>query len=171
VLTWATALGRRYCRRWVSLEAAAGAEADQDGNGEVCEPLRHVGRIVAGVENDEGRGPIGSETVEQVFELFHRNRRGILVGMQALDIDRGGPGVRSTVELGQPPVRPSSDNQLTSGVARRMLVVAALGTRFSVAARPDAQVDGVDRMLGGRHVPRQQPAQSRHVEVPLGKAS
>jgi hypothetical protein len=150
------------------VEATAGAEADQNDNGEGVQALRQLDRIVVGVKDDKRWGPPRSEPAEQLCDLFHGNRSGMLSGMHALDVERGGPAVRSRGALGQPLVRPPGDDRLPSGVARRMVGVTALGTGCRITG-PDAQVDGGDRMRIRCSVPRQHGPQGRHVEATLGQ--
>jgi len=50
-----------------------------------------------------------------------------------------------------------------------MVVVAALGRAFGVAARPGSHVHGKDRRVGGRQNARQQVAQPLGIHVTAGK--
>ena len=130
--------------------------------------MRHLGGVVASVEDEQRRRSIRREPADESGDLVHCRRVGVLPGMDALDVERGGPAIPGEGELSQPLVRPASDDRLSSRVARGMVVVAALRTGFGVAAGPDTQVDGVDRMPRAARV-ASVSAQGRHVEVPLGQ--
>jgi hypothetical protein len=67
-----------------------------------------------------------------------------LGGTDALYVHGRGPTLAHEVELGDELVGPSGDDRLAGGVARRMVIVAALGTSFRIAPRPHARVHGVD---------------------------
>ena len=55
------------------------------------------------------------------------------------------------------------------GMAGGMVVVAALGRAFGVAAWPGGHVHGKDRRVGGRQNARQQVAQPLGIDVTAGK--
>ena len=107
--------------------------------------MRHLGGVVAGVEDEQWRCTTARKMAEQVFALVHRDRVGVLAGMHALDVERGGPAVSLEAETGQPVIRPSGNDWLPGRVVRRVVVKAAVRNRLSVAARPDALVEGGDR--------------------------
>jgi hypothetical protein len=96
------------------------------------------------------------EGAEQVGDLFHGDDVGVLAWMDATHIERGRPAVLREAELGQPLVRPPGDNRLPGRVAGRVIVKAALRARLGVTARPDAQVNSVDRRTIAGRLPREQ---------------
>lgn len=70
----------------------------------------------------------------------------VLIRDDATDSQRCRPTGAAERELDEPGVVPASDDGLTVRVAIWMVIVPALRTRFRVAARPDARIDGI---LGG----------------------
>ena len=103
-------------------------------------------RIVAGVEDEEGPG-LGSWLLgEEGPDLLNGNGVGILGRWDAPDIARRSPAVPGEVELCQPLIRPPGNDRLPSRVPRGMIVKAPPRTRVGIAARPDAQVDRIDRL-------------------------
>ena len=50
-----------------------------------------------------------------------------------------------------------------------MVIKAAVRARLGIATGPDAQINSVDRLILRRHVPRQQCAEGRDVQVTLGQ--
>ena len=103
-------------------------------------------RVVAGVEDEQGRGRGCRSPRHERRDLLDRDGVGVLARMDTAHVERGGPTVAVEAELGQPLVGPPSHDRLPGGVARRMVVEAACGAGLGIAARPDAQIDGVDRL-------------------------
>ena len=102
-------------------------------------------------------------------DLRNRDGGGVLGGMHPADIERDGPTVPREGELGQPLVGPSGNNRLPSRMTGGMVVVASLGTGFGIAAGPDAQVNGVDRLAVSGGVLRQRRPQELEVDATLGQ--
>jgi hypothetical protein len=67
-----------------------------------------------------------------------------LGGADALHVHGSGPTLAHEVQLCDELVGPACDDGLPGGVARRMVVVAALGAGFRIASGPHARVHGVD---------------------------
>ena len=71
---------------------------------------------------------------------------GLLLRMYARYVHRSRPALADEVELRDELVGPSGYDGLPGGVARGMVVEAALGATFRVAPRPYAHVHGKDGM-------------------------
>jgi hypothetical protein len=115
-----------------------------------------VGGVIARVEDEQRRWTFVREAAEQVGDLFHGDDVGVLAWMDAPHIERGSPAVLREAELGQPLVRPPGHDRLPGRVAGRVIVKAALRARLGVTARPDAQVNSVDRRTIAGRLPREQ---------------
>ena len=150
----AAAVGGRRGR--VGVEAAVAPQAHQDGGAGVRQPQRQLERVVAGVEDEQRRRAVGRVMAQEALDLLDGDGLGVLGRVDALHVERRRPALAREAELGEPLVRPAGDDRLAGRVARRMVVVAALGAGLGVAARPDAAVDGVDRLAVGQRVARQQ---------------
>jgi hypothetical protein len=88
-----TTFGRRGYGRWIGVEAAVGAEANHHRNGGLSQRLGQLGRVVAGIKDEQRRCTIPREAVEQVLDLVHRDHVGVLTRMHPSHIKRGGPAV------------------------------------------------------------------------------
>jgi hypothetical protein len=107
--------------------------------------------------------------VQKRFHLLGSHFIGVLRRAHALHIEGGGPTLADEVELGDKLVGPSSHDGLTGRVARRMIIVAALGTRLRIAAIPHAHVHGVDGRCSAsssKRMANEQSPQSFGVYVP-----
>lgn len=95
---------------------------------------------------------------------------GVVLGrMPAPRVEGRPPALPRDAEVCQPLGVPLGADRLAGGLARRVGVVAALGASLGVAARPDAQVDGRDRLTAGPRVLRHQGAEGRHVPPAVGE--
>jgi hypothetical protein len=89
--------------------------------------------------------------------------------MQAAGIHRRGPGVAVEAELADPLEGPAGDDRLAGRVAGGVVVVAALGGAFGVAARPGGDVGGEHQRVGVRQRAGKQVAESLGVDAPAGQ--
>jgi hypothetical protein len=91
--------------------------------------------------------------------------------MDAQGVHWGSPALADEIELCYELVSPSGHDRLPRRVARRMVVVSALGAALRVAAIPHAHVHGVDgRLVFGpsqRDFPSEQVAQGLGVYGPV----
>jgi hypothetical protein len=165
----AATLGGRHCWWRVGIEAAVGTQADQNGNGELLQPLGHLGRVVARIKDEQRYRPVRRRSADDSRDLRDRHGIGVLTRMHPSHIKRGGPAIAREVELSQPLVRPARDDRLPGGVAGGMVIKAAVWARLGIATGPDAQINSVDRLILRRRVPRQQCAEGRDVQVTLGQ--
>ena len=147
MLARAAALRRRHRWRRVGVKAAVGAQADEDGNGGLGQALRQLRRVVAGVEDEQGRWPrLPGAWLSRALICSTATVLAFSVGWTRRTSSGAVQLSRVEAELGQPLVRPPGDDRLPGRVAGGMVVKAALRTGLGVAAGPDAQVDGVDRL-------------------------
>ena len=134
----------------VAVEAAPGAQADEDLARAPLQSLLHLDGVVARIE-DEHRGNVGPTRrkgpAQKRPHLLGGDHVGVLFGSDASHVHGGGPALAHEVELGDELVGPPSDDRLAGRVPRRMVVVSALRTRLGVAAVPHAGVHGVDGSL------------------------
>src|ERR671912_534137 len=111
----------------IGVEAATRPQTEEDLARPSLKPLLHLDGIVTGVEDEqEGRGLFLSESTQQSLHLLGSDQVGVLHGMDTLHIHGGTPTLADEVELGDELVGPSGYDGLASGVAGRMVVVAAL---------------------------------------------
>jgi hypothetical protein len=151
-------------------EAAVGAQADEDGDRGLGQALRQLRGIVAGVENEQGRRLSRRPPRQKRRDLLSGDGVGVLSWMDTAHVEGDSPAVSVEAELGQPLVRPTSDDRLPSRVAGRMVLETPLRTCLGVAAGPDAEVDGEDRLAAGGGSLGQRRAQHVDVEAPLGQS-
>jgi len=145
-------------RRWIAIEAAAGAQPHQERSPAITESLLQLRRIVASVKDEQGRRPLGGEALEDASDLVDSNGMGILGRMHRTHVEESSPTIVREAELSEPLVGPPRDDGLAGGVARRMVGVAALRTRFGVAAGPDATINSVDGLPANQRVAGQERA-------------
>jgi hypothetical protein len=146
VATGASDVRGRIAQARVAVEAAPGAQADEDLARAPLELPLHLDRVVARVE-DEQRDGLSFEPTQQYLHLPGSDHVGVLGGPDALHVHGGGPTLAGEVEPGDELVGPACDDGLPRGVPRRMALVSALGARLRVAACPHARVHGVDGRL------------------------
>jgi len=123
--------------------SAAPLAADEDL---VCAPFEHslqLDGVVARVEDEQGDDPL-FEPAQQGLDLLGGDHIGVLGGPEALHVHGGGLALAHEAQLCDELVSPACDDGLAGGMPRRMIVVAALRARLSVAAIPHARVHGVD---------------------------
>jgi hypothetical protein len=149
----------------VGVEAAVGSQPDQHRCGSVGEVQGELGGVVAAVEDEQGHRPADRATRKQRVDLRRGGLVGVIQGMQAAGVDRGGPGVTLEAELGDPLVGPAGDDRLAGRVARGVVVVAALGRALGVAARPGGHVDREHQRATIRQVADQQVAEPLGVDA------
>src|SRR5215211_2695148 len=137
---------RRVAQARVAVEAAPRPQADEDLARTSLEPSLHLDRVVTRVEDEQRDDPF-FKPAQQSLDLLGGDHVGVLGGPDALYVHGGGPALAGEAQLCNPLVGPACDDGLAGGVAGRMVIVAALGTRLGVAAIPHARVNGVD----GRH--------------------
>jgi hypothetical protein len=130
----------------VTVEAAPRPQTDEDLAVAPLEPSLQLDRVVARVEDEKGDDPFFKPT-QQSLDLLGGGHVGVLGGPDAFYVHKGGPALAHEIKLCNELVGPACDDGLAGGVPRGMVVVAALGTRFGVAAIPHARVNGVDGRL------------------------
>jgi len=118
------------------------------------------GHIVTGVEDEQRSRVRRRETPTQRLDLLGGDARGVLIREDTPDLDRRRPAIPLEAELGDPLVGPALDDGLAIEVARGVVVITTRGACLRRAARPDADVDGVDRLGGGGRALRQERPQS-----------
>ena len=128
-----------------------------------------LGGVVAGVEDEQGHRLGGAEPSKQRADLRGGGLVGVVQGMQPPGVDRGGPGVPGEAELADPLERPAGDDRLAGRVAGGVVVQAALGGAFGVAARPGGDVHRIDRQATRQGMADQQVAQPLGVDVAAGQ--
>src|SRR5215210_6059376 len=84
-------------------------------------------------------------------------------------IDGCSPAISLKAELGHPLIGPAGDNWLPAGMTERMVIVASFGTGLRLTTRPDADVDGVDRLAGSERLTRHQAPERLVVDAPFGQ--
>jgi hypothetical protein len=151
----------------IAIEAAPGAQPHQESSRAITESLLQLRRIVASVKDEQGLRPLRGEALEDASDLVDGNGMGILGRMHSSHVEGSSPTIVRETELSEPLVGPSRDDGLASGVARRMVVVAALRTRFGIAAGPDAAIDSVDRLPASQRVAGQERAEGGGVNCPM----
>jgi hypothetical protein len=150
-------------------EAAVGPQADQHRRGNRAYPLRQVRRVVARIEDEQRYSSVSGQVLGEALHLLDRDRIGVFPRMHPTHIERGGPAVPGEAQLGEPLVRPAGHDRLSGRVAGGMVIKAAIGTGLGVTARPDAEVNGVDRGTSGEGLAHQQRPQGYHVDAPCAQ--
>jgi hypothetical protein len=140
----------RVAQARVAVEAAPGAQADEDLAGAPLQSLLHLDGIVARIE-DEQRGSVSPTRrkgpPQEIPHLLCGDRVGVLGGSEAPHVHRSGPALAHEAQLCNELEGPPGDDGLTGGVPRRMVVVSSLGAALRIAAVPHARVHGVDGRL------------------------
>jgi hypothetical protein len=113
-------------------------------------PRRTLGGIVAAVEHEQRHRPAGGQAAEQRADLPGGLVVGVVQGPQPGRVHRGGPGVPVQATLGDPLEGPAGDDRLAGRVPEGVVVQAALGRAFGVAARPAGHVHREHQRVGGR---------------------
>src|SRR5260221_8256257 len=76
------------------------------------------------------------------------------------------PALVGETELGNQRMGPAGDDGLPRRMARGMVVDGPFGAGLGVAARPDADIDGIDRFAAGQRVADEQLLQAAGAELP-----
>jgi hypothetical protein len=126
----------------LGVEDPVGTNTDEDLGAGVGQVGGKPDGVVAGVEDEYRDRPAGFEPGDEVFYLGGGDGPGVLVGVDAAHVYGRGPGVVLPVELGDEAVVPAGHDGFAGGVTRRVVVEAAFGAAFGVAARPAGAVDG-----------------------------
>jgi site-specific DNA recombinase len=156
--------------RWrVGVEAAVRAQPHQHRGGRVGEVEGELGGVIAAVEHKYRHRLAGRETRKQRMDLGGGGLVGVVQGMQPAGVHRGGPGVPVKAELADPLEGPASDDRLAGRMAGGVVVVAALGGAFGVAARPGGHVGREYQRVGGRQAACQQVAQLLGIDLTAGQ--
>jgi len=130
----------------IAVEASPRSQADEDLAQAPLEPSLQLDRVVARVEDKQGEDPFFKPT-QQSLDLLDSDFVGVLRRSDAPHVHRSGPALTDEVELCDELVGPARHDRLAGRVARRMIVVSALGTALRVAAIPHTRVHGVDGRL------------------------
>jgi hypothetical protein len=130
----------------VGVEAPPGAQADQNGGASVTQRLGELDRIVASIEEEPGQRTRSGQVRDKGRDLLGSDGIGILLGTQALHTHRCRPTLSREADLGDPGIRPARDDGLPGRMARGVIIERTPRTGFGVAARPDADVDGIERL-------------------------
>jgi hypothetical protein len=138
---------RRVAEARVAVEATSRPQADEDLAPAPLQCSLQFDGVVACIEDEQGNGLSFLEPIQQSPDLLGSEHVGVLGGPDALHVHGGSPALADEVELRDELVGPPGDDGLAGGVARGMIVVAALGARLGVAAIPHARVNGVDGHL------------------------
>jgi hypothetical protein len=146
VSTRSTDVRGRFGEARVAVEASAGAQADENlARTAPLQALLQLHRVVARVEDEHGSGlPFLGRPAEERFDLLRGNLVGLPRGVNARNVHGSSPTLAHEVELGDELVSPSGHDGLPGGVAGWVVVEAALGAAFRVAAGPHAHIHGVD---------------------------
>jgi len=133
----------------VTVEASPRSQADEDLAWALLKPSLDLERVVASVEDKQGDDPFFKPT-QQSLDLLDSDFVGVLRRSDAPYVHRSGPALTDEAQLCDELVGPARNDGLTGRVARRMIVVSALGTALRVAAIPHAHINSVDgRLLYG----------------------
>jgi hypothetical protein len=171
VATRSPSVGRWTSEARIGIEATPRPQTDEDLTRSPLQPLLHLDGIVASVEDEQGSDPLLRQPAEKRFHLLGGYLVGVLRGAHALHVKGGGPALADEVEPGDELVGPSSHDGLASRVARRMVIVSALGAALRVAAIPHAHVHGKDgcRSASSKRMAGDQSPQRFGVDAPSPK--
>jgi hypothetical protein len=145
----------------IAVEAAPGAQPNEEGSPSVAESLLQLHWIVASVEDEQGLRILAGEVLNYAGNLGNGNDVGVRGRMHPPHVERGRPTVALEAELREPLVGPPRDDGLTRPVMRRMVVIATLGARLGVTTRPHAAVDGVNWLPADQRMTGQERAGHR----------
>src|SRR5215207_3229017 len=134
----------------VAVEAAPGAQAEEDLARAPLQSLLHLDWVVARIE-DEQRDSVSPTRrkgpPQERPHLLGGDRIGVLGGTESSHIHGSGPTLAHEAQLCDELVGPARHDGLAGGVPRRMVVVAALGAALRIVAVPHAHINGVDEGL------------------------
>jgi len=125
--------------------------------------------IVASVEDEQRDWPGRGQALHKLRDLCRGDRVGVATGLDALHIQRRSPAVMGKAELCQPGIRPAGHDRLARRLPRRGVIVAASWAGLRVVARPDAGVQGVDRLPVIQRIAGNQLPQRRSIHVAGGQ--
>jgi len=139
----------------IGLEAAVLAPAHEGRHARLAQVQRPLHWVIAGVEDEQGHPPVGGQVAHQVWTraaatLFASSPGRMRCTSCVVSV------IACQAELIDLLIGPARHDRLACKVARRVIVVATLGTGLGVTARPDARVDDVDRLPVGERVARQE---------------
>jgi len=104
-----------------------------------------MNRVVAGVEHEQGRDVLFEEAADEILHLSGGHIVGILIRANPPGVGERHPGVAGKGQSRDELIGPTRDDGLPGGVAGGMVVVAASGTAFGIAAGPHRGVHRVNR--------------------------
>jgi site-specific DNA recombinase len=158
-------------RRWwrVGVEAAVRPQPHQHRHPLGGQVQGELGGVVAAVEHKQRHGPAGGQPAKQRPDLRGGGLVGVLQGVQAAGVHRGGPGVAVKAQLRDPLEGPAGDDRLAGRMAGGVVVVAARRRALGVAAGPSGHVDREHQRVGGWQDAHQQVAQPANVDAPAGQ--
>jgi hypothetical protein len=161
-------VGRWASEARIGVEAAPGPQTDEDLARTSLKPLLQLHGIVARIKDEQGDSFFSSEPAQQSLYLLGGDHVGVLHGMDAQYVHRSGPTLADEAEPRDELVGPSSYDGLPRRVARRMIVVAALGAALRVAAIPHAYVHSVDWrcFASSKRMASEQSPQSFSIDPP-----
>jgi len=131
----------------IAVEASPRSQADEDLARAPLQPLLHLDRVVARVEDEKRDGLYFFEPTQQCLDLLGGDHVSVLGWSDTLHVHWGGPTLAGKAQLCDELVGPACDDGLPSRVAGWMVVETALGTALRIAAVPHAGVHGVDGRL------------------------
>jgi hypothetical protein len=166
VAAWPTGGGGHSGEAWVGVKTAPGAQANEDLARKSLQSLLELDGIVAGVEYEQRHTTASHRGAsEQTLDLLAGYLVRLLLWSDAANIHGRRPTLAYEAQLRDELVGPSGDDGLPGGVARRMIVVSALGTGLRIAAGPHAPVHGIDgRVRSFERVADEQVPQSLGVD-------
>src|SRR5215203_2115220 len=141
VTTWPSSGCRWTSEARIGVEATPRSQTDEHLARTLLKPLLQFHGIVACIKDEQGNDPLLlMPEAEKRFDLLGGHLIGVLPRADALHIHGGGPALADEIELCDELVSPSGHDRLPRRVARRMIVVSALGAALRVAAIPHAHV-------------------------------
>jgi hypothetical protein len=99
VATRASDVLGRVAEAGVAIEATSGAQAEEDLARVPLEPLLHLDRVVARVEDEQGDGLFFFNATQQSLDLLGGDLVGVLGGPDAPHVHGGGPALAHEIEL------------------------------------------------------------------------
>jgi hypothetical protein len=130
----------------VGVKAPTGTPAHQSANWQLGERQAQLHRIIPGVEREDGSSDVqsyGRDLTRPRVDLFSRHQSEVFSRRYAPHPQRSRPTRAAQRDLDQPRLVPARDDRLAMRMARRVMVVAPLGTGLRITPRPDARVHRV----------------------------
>jgi hypothetical protein len=153
----------------VGVEAAATAQPDEDRGRGSAQCDGQLERVVPGVEDKERCRALVGKALDEVADLRSGDGVAVLGGVDPPHLRWRRPAIAGQTQLGHPRIGPTGDDRLAGRVTRGMLGGATLRTRLRIAARPDADVDRVDRPLGRQRMAHHEGTERLGIERAAGK--